>query len=189
MAETGDLIREFKDAKPAEKTVIILGIVAVAGVAFYLWRRGQSQAASSPVQTAGGQVAGYPMAGSTPVLPSGVNPLYDPSGNLVAFQNPPPTTQTSTSTGPANWYTNLLGKLGYNAVIRPGGYDTNGQRFWVGKTGNSQMFYAPIGSTINYGSQGRVWITTPGSTGQLLTGPGLSTSSLATIVPSRTANI
>jgi hypothetical protein len=197
MAETGDLIREFKDAKPAEKTVIILGVIGVAGVAFYLWRRGSSQAASSPVQTSSGQVAGYPSVGAnnTPVLPNGVNPIYDPNGNLVAFQNPPPTSLTPPTTGPStttplNWYTSVLGKLGYNTVIRPGGYDTNGQRFWVGKSGNSQLFYAPIGSTINYGAQGRVWITPPGGNQQLLTGPGLtpSTTTLTTILPPRTVN-
>lgn len=185
MGESGDLIKEFKEAKPPEKAVIVIGVLAVAGVAYYLWQKGQSQAASSPVQTASGQVAGYPTVGAngTPVLPSGVNPLYDPNGNLVAFQNPgattppvttPPAGGTGGTSTPVNWYTNILGKLGYNAKITPGGYDANGQRFWVG-SGNSNMFYAPIGSTIQRKSGGLIYITPPGGTQQLLTGPGLRT--------------
>lgn len=189
MAETGDLINEFKQAKPPEKVVIVVGVLAVAGVAWYLYKKGQAQAASTPATGApSGQVAGYPTVGpnGTPVLPSGVNPLYDPNGNLIGFQNPPPPGTTPPPGGPPttgpvppqNWWSNLVGKLGYNTKISPGGYDVNGQRFWTGK---NQFFYAPIGTTIAYGSQGRVWINPGGDTSQhaLLTGPGLIQSKTA----------
>src|SRR5256885_2027942 len=90
MAETGDLISEFKQAKPAEKVVIVVGVFAVAGVTLYLWKKGQAQAQSTPAQgSTSGQVAGYPTAGGLPVLPAGVNPVFDPNGNPIAFQNPP----------------------------------------------------------------------------------------------------
>ncbi len=164
MAETGDLIREFKDAKPPEKTVIIVGIIAVIGIAWYLYAKNKAGSAS-PYQSGtpaspGSQQAGYPSVGSagTPVLPSGVNPLYDPNGNLVAFQNPgsnagpplssgtqPPTMTDTTQTYgiPTNWYTQLLGKIPYGAKITPGGIAPQGQRFWYG---TNSFFYAhPLG--------------------------------------------
>ena len=187
MAETGDLINEFKQAKPPEKIVIVVGVFAVAGVAWYLYKKGQAQAAVSSSNTGAptSQTAGYPTVGpnGTPVLPYGVTPQYDPNGNLISFQNPPPPGTTPPPDGPPttgpvtpqNWYANLIGKLGYNTKINPGGYDVNGQRFWTGK---NQFFYAPIGTTIAYGSQGRVWLNPGGDTSQhvLLTGPGLMQS-------------
>jgi len=70
----------------------------------------------------------------------------------------------------------MLGKVGYGATINKGGVDVNGQRFWVGK-GNGTLFYAPVGSQINRGADGRIWIQPPGaSKGQLLTGPGMQPS-------------
>lgn len=92
MAETADLIKEFKNAKPPEKAVIILGIVAVGGVAFYLWRKGNAASTTATTaQSQTGQAAGFPTTASgTPVLPAGVNPVFDQNGNLIAFQNQPP---------------------------------------------------------------------------------------------------
>jgi hypothetical protein len=192
MGETGDILQEFKNAKPPEKAVIVLGGLAVVGIGIYLYTKGNAAASAANAATgstsATGQAAGYPTANGVPVLPGGTNPLYDPNGNLVGYQNQP-TTGNQGPTGPQgpagpggspghpqNWFTNVLGKIGYNATIRPGGLDNNGQRFWIGKTGNSSLFYAPWGSTIQQGAQGRVWITVPGQKQQLLTGPGMTPS-------------
>lgn len=93
MAEAVDLIKEFKSAKPPEKAVIILGVAAVGGVAFYLWRKGSAAAttATTAQGQTGGQAAGFPTTvNGTPVLPAGVNPVFDQNGNLIAFQNQPP---------------------------------------------------------------------------------------------------
>lgn len=182
-----NLIEEFQHAKPPEKAVIIGGVVAVVSIGVYLFMRSKSSAsgAATPTDTSTstGQTAGYPTVGAsgTPVLPSGVNPLYDPNGNLIGFQNPPapgatPTPTPATAPTPANWFSNILGKIGYNATIRPGGFDVNGQRFWIGKTGNSNLFYAPIGSQIVKGAEGRIWLKLPDGTQQRLTGPGLTPS-------------
>lgn len=185
MAEGFNPVEEFKKAKPPEKVVIVLGVVAVAGLALYLIMRSSRGGATSANDSASGstgQTAGFPSAGGVPVLPSGTSPIYDPNGNLVAFQNPVSGTSTSTSvpgttepTHPANWFESILGKIGYNATINPGGWDVNGQRFWVGK-GNSNLFYAPIGSTVIKGQEGRIWLKLPDGTQQLLTGPGLQAS-------------
>lgn len=200
MAETGDLIREFKDAKPSEKAVIIVAVVAILGVSIYLWKKGNAAATNVPsTGTSTGQQAGYPTVGSagTPVLPAGVNPLYDPNGNLVAFQNPGgnvngplrgpagptgPPGQTGkpmmggTAAGLPNWFQNVIGKLAYGTQISPGGvdYSLNAQRFWTSK---NTFFYAPIGSSIAQGGQGRVWLQLPnGQQHQLLTGQGMTPS-------------
>lgn len=91
----GNLLDEWKHASKQEKTVIVLVIVGVVGIAIYLYIRSQQNAAStSPTGPStvgntgtGGQVAGYPSVGSagTPVLPQGINPIFDPNGNLIAF--------------------------------------------------------------------------------------------------------
>lgn len=197
MGAIGDVTSEFKNAGPKEKTVIIIAVIGVAAVAYYLYTK-QSGSSSAPTTGSSSQ-AGYPLAGSTPVLPAGVNPLYDPNGNLIAFQNPTPTTPSPPPTPtaptqtplkgpsqPANWYTNFLGKIGYGTHISPGGVDQNGQRFWYAP---GAFFYAPVGSSIAYGGQGRTWLQLPnGQQHQLLTGQGVSNSSMhASTTVARTA--
>lgn len=199
MAETADLIGEFKQAKPPERALIIAVIIAIIGVTVYLYKKGQAGTPATWTQGAPTtQQSGYPTVGSagTPVLPSGVNPVFDPNGNLIAFQNPggsangplinkgpqgpqgppgkqgPPGGMRDVTTF-SNWFTNVLGKLGYGAQISPGGvdYSLNAQRFWTSK---NSFFYAPIGSTISQGDRGRVWLQLPqGQPHQLLTGPGM----------------
>jgi len=200
MAETGDLIKEFKEAKPPEKTVIIVGIIAVIGIAWYLYAKNKA-GSTSPYETGtpaspGSQQAGYPAVGSagTPVLPAGVNPLYDPNGNLIAFQNPgsnagPPLSNGTQPTTiaqnpgpplmgqPPNWYTALLGKIPYGAKITPGGIAPPGQRFWYG---TNSFFYAPVGTSFQQGGAGRIWLNLPGKPanqqGTLITGQGMTPS-------------
>lgn len=200
MADTADLIGEFKQAKPPEKALIIVVILAVIGITVYLYKKGGG--GGTPATWTQGapttQQSGYPTVGSagTPVLPSGVNPIFDPNGNLIAFQNPggnvngplmnkgdtgaqgppgakgPPGGMRDVTTF-TNWFSNVVGKLGYGTQISPGGvdYSLNAQRFWTSK---NNFFYAPIGSTIAQGAQGRVWLNLPmGQPHQLLTGPGM----------------
>jgi len=214
MAETGDLISEFKQAKPPEKIIIVTAVIAVIGVALYLFNKSKSGSSATPADYTSGaptaQTAGYPSVGAnqTPVLPSGVNPLYDPNGNLVAFQNPAGNANgplmTGSGTPPVgappgrglmrdvttmpNWYQNVVGKLGYNSKISAGGvdYSLNAQRFW---TSPSSFFYAPIGSTISPGAQGRIWLQLPNNQPhQLLTGSGMlpSKTAVATTAASST---
>ncbi len=162
MAETGDLINEFKQAKPAEKVVIVVGVLAVGGVAFYLYRKGQAQAAvSSNTGAPVAQTAGYPMAGNTPVLPSGVNPLYDPNGNLIGFQNPPP----PGSTPPPAPFTPPTVPAGQK--IWAGLLNANGtRRYWIGTSQTQQSLLNdlfPAGTTFR-SSGGTLYYTLPGGT-------------------------
>lgn len=115
----GDATEEFKKLPPWGKGLVIVGV----GVAGYLGyrayqNRGASTGAAGAAGAAGGTPGGgaqspFPMIGNVPLLPSGVNPIYDPSGGLIGFQNqppptpptpnpqPPPTTPPPTSPGPA----------------------------------------------------------------------------------------
>lgn len=170
MAEAGDIIQEFKHAKPAEKGLIVAAIIGIVGIAWYL--HAKSAGSASPAQgSTTGTSGGTTSQSGLQTFPYGSTPVLDNSGNPVAVVGPPPTTPTGSSSQPANWYTNFLGKVGYNSQIRPGGTDANGQRFYIG-SGNSNMFYAPVGSTFQHGPAGRLWITSPGNGQQLLTGPG-----------------
>lgn len=176
MGVFSEVTDEFKKAGNKERVLIVLGVAGVAGVAYYLYTHQVSGAAQgTQAGPPASQQAGYPTVGpnGTPVIPGGVTPIYDPSGNLVAFQNPLVNNGPVPGPGgtPNNWYTSLLGTVGYGAQIKPGGIDNLGQRFWIGP-GNNNLFYAPVGSKINYGANGRIWITPPGGQQQLLTGPG-----------------
>jgi hypothetical protein len=194
MAETGDLLHEFKSAKPPEKAVIVMAVLAVGGIGIYLYmkNKGASTSATStgdPNNTT--QTSGYPTANGVPILPPGVTGQYDPNGNLIGYSSGPaapgpagpagPPGKPGSSGGaglPSNWFSTVLGKVGYGATINKGGFNAQGfQRFWIGTGKSAKAFYAPAGSQINRGAEGRIWLQLPGATsGQLLTGPGMAKS-------------
>jgi hypothetical protein len=173
MGVFADVTHEFKGAQPKERTLIIVGVVVVAGVAYYLYTKQHS--VSAPGQPSGATtnpLAGWPSTGSgTPIVPSGVNPIYDASGNLVGWQNPAPNNQqpgpgTGTSNNPS-W----LGNIPLFSHIFEGGADSNGQRWWFVSPGSrqQQLFYMPAGSKVWQGGAGRWWYTLPGGQQQQLT--------------------
>ena len=95
----GDLTHEWKTAKPPEKAFIVIAVLAVAGIAYYVYTKNQG-AATSTTNAPGASTAGTTGAttdngtggiptipqGSTPILPSGYSPIYDASGNVVGYQ-------------------------------------------------------------------------------------------------------
>lgn len=106
----GDSVEEFKKL-PTWGKVAAVGVLVV--VAFLAWR---AHAASSSAQTAAASTAGsplgsagaaatgtqspFPMVGNLPVLPGNVNPVFDSSGNPIAFQQGPTGSPPSTNPGP-----------------------------------------------------------------------------------------
>jgi len=117
----GDLTHEWKTAKPPEKAFIVIAVVAVAGIAYYVYTRNQG-AATSTTNAPGASTAGTTGAttdngtggiptipqGSTPILPAGYSPIYDASGNVVGYQQggqaltgtqPAPATSATPTTG------------------------------------------------------------------------------------------
>lgn len=172
MGESVDLIKEFKDAKPPEKVVIVVGVLAVIGVAFYLYQKGMSSSqAASSTGAPTSQTAGYPMAGNLPVVPWGTNPLYDPNGNQTGWQTgPPPGTQPpQPSPGPFTWPSALAnmkiwqGTSSHNYFFGPNGP----QQDKVGQTLLSTLF--PQGTTFSGSTGGFLSYTLPGSTTPVVT--------------------
>ena len=128
MAEFGDVVNEFKQAKPAEKTMIVLGIGAVIIIALYLHNKSTS-AGGTPVggtaapSNAGGiQTVPTASGGSVPILPPGLTPIFDSMGNLLGYQPQPTqsTTVTTTAAGSNNYnpFTPLYGQApkGFNTA-------------------------------------------------------------------------
>lgn len=185
MGETGDILKEFKSAKPPEKAVIIGGVAAVVGIGIYLYIKNKNSAgATAATPTTGtssnGQVAGFPSVGAsgTPVLPSGTNPLFDPNGNLIAFQNQPPgTTPTPTPTPTpdptaTNWFQQAFGSA-------PEISQQNGQFLLVQRGANNQITsninlrtLFPSGTTFSGAGSGQAFASIPGQDPLLLTNGG-----------------
>ncbi len=103
------------------KIAFVIAVLAVAGIAFYELRRGQSSAAAgtSPVPDTGTSAAGMQSPysqvptssgqGSVPVVPGGVTPIFDAAGNLIGWNQggatvqppaPGPVTQPPTNVVP-----------------------------------------------------------------------------------------
>ncbi len=104
----GDLTNEWKTAKPQEKILIVVGVIAVAGIAFYLYKKqqgGQSQTITSPAGETGQPAGSGPAApppnvppGSTGTPPSGtpppdtgIPPIPTLTGTGTPGNKPPPT--------------------------------------------------------------------------------------------------
>ena len=115
MATLGDFLGEWHKASKGEKALIVGGGITVIGVAWYLHNQAANNAQTSPAQAATnasgltsgstpGNNGGIPQiqSGSNqyPLLPYGTNPIYDPSGNLIGFQNSPPATPTNPNPTP-----------------------------------------------------------------------------------------
>src|SRR5258708_35539725 len=96
MGEGVDLIKEFKDAKPPEKAVILVGAVAVLGIGFYLYKKGhgQSAPASSATGAPSGQTSGWPMAGGKPRGANGTDPTARPEREPFGWRRSPPPRST-----------------------------------------------------------------------------------------------
>lgn len=174
MAEAGDILQEFHHAKPPEKVVIVVAVLAIGGIAIYLiWNRNQANAAGAAgaAGASSSQQAGYPTAGGVPVLPSGVNPLFDPNGNLIGFQNPATPTsgngsgQTQPTTSTLNWFQQAFG-------LKPEISQQNGQFLLVERGGPNNSIQNvvnlktlfPTGTTFSGGSGGYAYANIPGQT-------------------------
>lgn len=179
MGVLGDTLDEFKKASPQEKVFIGVGVVAAVAVLLYV--RSQNSSSSTPAQGATGasltggasggggggiQTVPGPNSSSVPILPPGLNPIFDSQGNLLGYQ---PITQgtlptsTPTSTPTSNpvafnprapqlpFGTNVPSKTGslftyngttYTTVAGPGGIIYGA----VGRMSASQAQNTPIGT-------------------------------------------
>lgn len=169
-----DTIGEFKKASPQEKVFIVGGVVAAVAILLYVRSQSQSGGASpasvggsgSAASQGGGggiQTVPGPNSSSVPILPPGLNPIFDNQGNLLGYQpitqnpNPlaPPPTSTNNAFNPRApalpFGTNVPSKLGdvfnfqgTNYTIVPG---PNGIIYGaVGKMTPQQAQNTPLGT-------------------------------------------
>ena len=156
----GDSIEEFKKLPTWGK---FLAVGALGLVIYLAIRARQNAAAGQTAQGAAAQAAGstpgagqspFPGVNGLPLLPSNVNPIYDPNGNLVGYQQGGSGTPTPT---PA-----------------PGGTPPPGGGTPPPKPSDPTWYYTKNGITYHawHGADGRIWGNTGPNTKQvLLAGP------------------
>lgn len=197
----GDSVEEFKKLPPWGKVAVggIFVVVAYLGYSAYkngVANSGSSQATTLPATSnAPGSSSPFSMVGNTPLLPSDVNPLYDPSGNLVAYQQgssvpasaptssvptsaPTPTqvgaTPNPPSTNPVKAVAGYLGLLGPNAQVNIAKDGLASDSTYVNAQGQTVPLSSLIPGTdkVVQGSQNRVWYTDAGGQHLLTSGTG-----------------
>lgn len=112
MGVLGDTLSEFKKASPQEKIFIVGGGIAALAIALYIHNQNTQANQPAQAQTAGaaslqgggttaqGGIQTVPSAqsGNIPILPQGLQPIFDAAGNLIAYQpiqQTPPITPTN----------------------------------------------------------------------------------------------
>lgn len=166
MGVFSDVTDEFKKAPGKERALIIIGVVVTLGVAYYLYTKqsatGTQAAIGQKSGTEANQPTGYPITtGGTPTIPYNTNPLYSPSGDLVAFQTggPNPTVPPIDPFGPPGrdphaplipfgtrlpknfWITGTKFNWGGTPyTIQAGG---QGHVYGIDSSGNKILLYAP----------------------------------------------
>jgi len=109
MAELGDLMKEWRDAKPPEKLLIVGISVAAVGIAIYIHSKTSSTASATPTNPVGGTAGapgtiatggtpsnGQPVAPGTPTPPTGTK---TPAPVHLPVVDPPIKTPVKTPTG------------------------------------------------------------------------------------------
>jgi hypothetical protein len=174
----GDSVEEFKKLPTWGKVLAAAGL----GLAAYLgYRAYQSNAASAQSAAAGtagissttaGTQSPFPMVGNLPLLPNNVNPVYDSSGNPIAYQQgptpPPPTPAPNpppVSGGPPGPDAGFVNR---NPLIPSGQY--KGPSYSNLKPGTSYT-YNGTKYTLNAGPGGKLYGTNPQGHQVLLYGP------------------
>ena len=117
MGVLGDTLDEFKQAKTPEKVFIVGGGVAVVAIMLYVHSKSSAatptQGATGAGLTGGGTGGGIQTVptgggGQVPILPPGLQPLYDALGNLIGYQpiTSPGTPNSGSGTGTGTVQTN-----------------------------------------------------------------------------------
>lgn len=188
----GDTVEEWKKLPTWGKFAVGGGLALI--VIYLIYTRSQGGKSTGTTTSASGMMSGnLPATNDTssqapagafpgvqsggnnvPFLPSGINPVYDAQGGLVAFQqaaagNPsasgsvsPPPSNTPPASNPLAY----MGLLGANANVN---FKNN---TYVDSTGKSVPIPIAAGDKLVQGSQGRVWYTDSGGQHLLTSGSG-----------------
>jgi hypothetical protein len=183
-----DTIQEYKKLPPAGKIGVGVVVVGVAGFAVYSYLQSKNSTSTTPSLT-GGTSTGSSDAGSlmgglqspygqvpttagngvtVPIVPTGVNPLFDALGNLIGWQQqaptttvtPPPTTTTTTSGGTTKTPTPTpIAAKSNNPIIPYNTFANHKFPTQPGKPGTNVTTYSYGGTTYNVhpGAEGRVY--------------------------------
>lgn len=199
----GDSVEEFKKLPTWGKIALGVGLAVVIFLFIRARQQASANAAVAGASTAGagtgtmsdmsagtsssGSNSPFPMVNGLPVLPTGTNPIYDPNGNLIGYQNQPTPTPTNNppTQGGGNPPTNPIPQ-GTNGPLIPFGsyngpsysnlkwgttYNYNGTTYQLGTGSNGNLWGVPVyGGTIYSQSQFNAIPIAPGQK-QLLYGP------------------
>jgi hypothetical protein len=96
----GDSVEEFKKLPMWGKVAALGAVVLVAYLGYrnYQSKQGAQAAVSSASPAA--STSPFPSVNGLPILPSTTNPVYDPNGNLVGYQNAPTPSPVPTTPAP-----------------------------------------------------------------------------------------
>jgi len=178
----GDSVEEFKKL-PTWGKFAAIGVLIVVGYLAYRAKSASttaqqaaaSTASTDPLGSTGAATTGtqspFPMVGSLPVLPNNVNPIFDSSGNPIAYQQAPnaptgTTSSTGTTTSPTGTTTGTSNSSG-NPLIPFGQY--KGPSYSNLKPGTTYT-YNNVKYTLNTGPGGKLYGTSGGKQ-VLLYGP------------------
>jgi len=155
MGAISDVTSEFKHAGSKEKKIIIIAVVGITGVALYLYTRRQASAGGQGILNARSgtetpQPSGYPETSKqVPTIPGGVAPLYDPAGNLIAFQNPITPPQPISTSGGKSLIASIRDRFSQVGVHSYDAAHSQGVPIRSGASGSSSIIgYSPFGSSI-----------------------------------------
>lgn len=171
------------DLKKTPKPILVGGAALLAVGGFLIVRGNQppaSHAAPSQTDTTANNPTSLspfgivPTSQGVPVLPSNVNPIYGPTGDLVGYQQQPqqqpsPTTP-ATPNLPPHTVLEPSGVLAYEGALGRGAFLPGYKQFSTeGKLYNVNL---PSGAKIVPGDQGRVWMDYQGRSYLLTAGSG-----------------
>ena len=187
----GDALEEYKRLPAWGKWATVLAFIGVAGIGFYEYRKNQgtsgvNQVAGLPgqagatsngalnnldMQTLANSIAGLVNAQQTPIQPNGPSGGTGPTNNPGPQQPPPNGPLPNTLFYPnTNIVKAVPGTILPGSKVITGGTDTRGIRFWFENAQGRSLLFAPSGSTVVQGGQGRLWLKSPGQQQVLLTG-------------------
>jgi hypothetical protein len=181
----GDTIEEWKKLPTWGK----FAVGGVAVVVIFLAIRARQQGATTTTNATGpvsgsslpptsntssqGSSSAFPGvqsgSSSVPFLPSGINPVYDNSGGLVAFQQQPP---TSASPPPSPASPPAQNPLAYTGLVGPNASINFQNRTYKNSSGQNVPLPLNANDQLVQGSQGRVWYTNGGGQHLLTSGQG-----------------
>lgn len=177
----GDAIEEWKKLPTWGKIGIGGGIAIFVGYLIYTRSQGGSTSSTNGLTagglpaTSGTTQASSPYPGvqsgdsNVPVLPSGINPVFDAQGGLVAFQQQAATPSQTASPPPSN---TPPASSGYAGLLGPNVAVNFGNKTYTDATGKSVPIPIASGDTLVQGSQNRVWYQDKGQQYLLTSGIG-----------------